>query len=66
MTNLVSVLKSRDITLPTEVDIVKTIVFPMVTCGCERWTEKKAEHLQTVVLEKPVNLKSTLNIHWKD
>ena len=44
MTNLDSVLKSRDITLPTKVRIVKTMVFPVVTYGCERWTVKKAEH----------------------
>ena len=44
MTDLDSVLKSRDITLPTKVRIVKTMVFPVVTYGCERWTVKKAEH----------------------
>ena len=44
MTNLDSVLKSRDITLPTKVRIVKAVVFPVVTYGCERWTIKKAEH----------------------
>ena len=44
MTNLDSVLKSRDITLPTKVHIVKGMVFPVVTCGCESWTIKKAEH----------------------
>ena len=43
MTNLDSVLKSRDITLPTQVHIVKAMVFPVVTCGCESWTVKKAE-----------------------
>ena len=44
MTNLDSVLKSRDITLPTKVHIVKVMVFPVVTYGCESWTIKKAEH----------------------
>ena len=43
MTNLHSVLKSRDITLPTKVHIVKAIVFPVVMYGCESWTIKKAE-----------------------
>ena len=43
MINLNRVLKSRDITLPTEVHIVKTVVFPVVTYGCESWTVKKAE-----------------------
>ena len=43
MTNLESVLKSRDITLPTKVCLVKTVVFPVVTYGCESWTIKKAE-----------------------
>ena len=44
MTNLDSVLKSRDITLPTKICIVKAMVFPAVMCGCESWTIKKAEH----------------------
>ena len=44
MTNLDSILKSRDITLPTKVRIVKAMVFPVVTYGCESWTVKKAEH----------------------
>ena len=43
MTNLVNVLKSRDITLPTKVHIVKAMVFPVVTYNCENWTVKKAE-----------------------
>ena len=43
MTNLDSILKSRDITLPTKVHLVKAMVFPMVTYGCESWTIKKAE-----------------------
>ena len=44
MTNLDSVLKSRDISLPTKVHIVKATVFPVVMYGCKRWTIKKAEH----------------------
>ena len=43
MTNLDSILKSRDITLPTKVCLVKAMVFPVVMCGCESWTVKKAE-----------------------
>ena len=43
MTNLDSIFKSRDITLPTKVHLVKTMVFPVVTYGCESWTVKKAE-----------------------
>ena len=43
MTNLDSILKSRDITLPTKVLLVKAMVFPVVICGCESWTIKKAE-----------------------
>ena len=44
MTNLDSILKSRDITLPTKVRIVKAMVFPVIMYGCESWTKKKAEH----------------------
>ena len=44
MTNLDSILKSRDITLSTKVCLVKATVFPVVMYGCERWTVKKAEH----------------------
>ena len=44
MTNLDSILKSRDVTLPTKVCLVKAMVFPVVMCGCEGWTVKKAEH----------------------
>ena len=43
MTNLDSILKSRDITLPTKVHVVKAMVFPVVMYGCESWTVKKAE-----------------------
>ena len=44
MTNLDSIFKSRNITLPTEVHLVKAMVFPVVMCGCESWTVKKSEH----------------------
>ena len=44
MTNLDSIFKSRDITLPTKVRLVKAMVFPVVLYGCESWTVKKAEH----------------------
>ena len=44
MTNLNSLLKSRDVTLPTKVCLVKAVVFPVVVDGCESWTIKKAEH----------------------
>ena len=64
MTNLDSILKSRDITLPTKVCLVKAMVFPVVMYGCESWTIKKAEcqridAFETVVLEK--TLESTLD-----
>ena len=51
MTNLDSILKSRDVTLPRKVRIVKAMVFPVVMYGCESWTTKKAEHQRTDVLE---------------
>ena len=44
MTNLDSILKSRDITLPTKVHLVKAIVFSVVTCGCENWSIKETKH----------------------
>ena len=44
MTNLDSMFKSRDITMPTKVRLVKAMVSPVVTYGCENWTVKKAEH----------------------
>ena len=44
MTNVDSILKNRDITLPTKVCLVKAMVCPVVMCGCESWTIKKAEH----------------------
>ena len=51
MTNLDSLLKIRDITLPTKVHLVKATVFPVVMYGCESWTVKKAEHLRIDALE---------------
>ena len=51
MTNLDSILKSRDITLPTKVCPVKAMVFPVVMYGCESWTIKKAEHQKLSVFE---------------
>ena len=52
MTNLDSIFKSRDITLPTKVHLVKAMVFPVVMYGCESWTVKKAEHLLERVWRK--------------
>ena len=51
MTNLDSILKSRDITLPTKVHLAKAMVFPVVMYGCESWTVKKAEHQKIDALE---------------
>ena len=51
MTNLDSVLKSRDITLPTKIHLVKAMVFPVVKYGCESWTVEKAEHQGTDTFE---------------
>ena len=50
MTNIDSILKSRDITLPTKVRLVKAMVFPVVMYGCESWTVKKAEHRELMLL----------------
>ena len=50
MTNLDSILKSRDITLPTKVCLVKDMVFPVVMYGCESWTIKKAENQELMLL----------------
>ena len=79
MTNLNSILKSRDITFPTKVHIVKAIVFPVVMYGCEIWIIKKAEYWRINAFElwcwrrclrlpwsRRSNQKSTLYIHWKD
>ena len=51
MTNLDSIFKSRDITLPTNVCLVRAMVFPVVMYGCESWTVKKAEHRRTDTFE---------------
>ena len=51
MTDLDSILKSRDITLPTKVHIVKAVVFPVVTYGCESWSIKKAAHRRVDVFK---------------
>ena len=51
ITNLDSILKSRDITLPTKVHLVRAMVFPVVMSGCESWTIKKAEHRRTDAFE---------------
>ena len=56
MTNLDSILKSRDITLPTKVYLVKAMVFPVVMYGCASWTVKKVEHRRIDAFEKTVVL----------
>ena len=63
MTNLDSILKSRDITLQMKVCIVKAIVFPEVTYGCESWTIKKAEHQRIDVFESWC-WKRLLSVPW--
>ena len=50
-TNLDNILKNRDITFPTKVLLVKAMVFPVVMCGCESWTVKKAKHQKTDAFE---------------
>ena len=54
MNNLDSILKSRDITLPTKIHLVKAMVFPVVMYGCESWTIKKAEHQELMLLNSVV------------
>ena len=70
MTNLDSKLKSRDITLPTKVHLVRAMVFPVVTYGCESWTIKKAENqridtfeLWEETLESPLDCKEIQPVH---
>ena len=73
MTNLDSILKSRDITLPTKVHLVKAMVFPVVMYGCESWTVKKAEHgridafeqwcWRRQTLESPLDCKEIQPVH---
>ena len=73
MTNLDNILKSRDITLPTKVHLVKAVVFPVVMYGCESWTIKKVECRRTdafeLVLEKtlesPLDCKEIQPVHSK-
>ena len=73
MTNLDSILKSRDITLPTKVCLVKAMVFPVVVYGCESWTIKKAEHQRIDAfelaleksLESPLDCKEIQSVHPK-
>ena len=63
MTYLDSILKSRDITLPTKVHLVKAMTFPIVMYGCESWTIKKAEHWRTVAFE-PWCWRRLLRVPW--
>ena len=63
MTNLDSIFKSRDITLPTKVCLVKAMVFPVVMYGCESWTVKKAEHRRIDAFE-PWCWKKLLRVPW--
>ena len=63
MINLVSILKSREITLSTKVRIVKAVIFPVVMCGCESWTIKKAEH-QRIDAFKLWGWRILLRIPW--
>ena len=73
MTNLDSILKSRDITLPTKVHLVKAMVFPVVIYGCDSWTVKKAEHRRVDAfelwcwrtLESPLDCKVIQPVHSK-
>ena len=73
MTNLDSILKRRDITLPTMVHLVKALVSPVVMCACKSWTVKKAEHRRTDAfelwcwrrLENPVDCKEIQPVHPK-
>ena len=62
MTNLDSILKSRDITLPTKVCLVKATVFPVFMYGCDSWTVKKAEHWRMVLLNCGIG--EDLRVHW--
>ena len=65
MTNLDSILKRRDITLPTKVRLVKAMVFPVVMYGCERWTVKKAERRRIdVVIRAKVKVKTLSRVKF--
>ena len=63
MTSLDSILKSRDITLPTKVHLIKAMVFPVVVCGLENWTIKKAEH-QRIDAFEPWCWRRVLRVPW--
>ena len=63
-TNLDSIFKSRDITLPTKVPIVKAMVFPVVMCGCQIWTIKKAEHRKIDTFELWCCWRRLLRVPW--
>ena len=63
MTNLDSILKSRDITLSTKVHLVKAMVFPVVMYGCEHWSTKKAEHRRIDAFELRC-CRRLLRVHW--
>ena len=68
MTNLDSILKTRDITLSTKVHLVKAMVFPVIMYGCESWTIKKAERQRIAVmktLESPLDCKEIQPVHPK-
>ena len=68
ITNLDSMLKNRDITLPAKGHLVKAVVFPVVMYGCESWTIKKAEHQMMVLektLESPLDFKEIQPVHPK-
>ena len=64
MTNLDSIFKSRDITLPTKVHLVKAMVFPVVMYGCESWIIKKAEHRRIDAFEQLWCWKRVLRVPW--
>ena len=64
MTNLDSILKSRDVTLPTKVRLVKAMVFPVVMYGCESWTVKKAEHQRIDAFEQLWCWRRLLRVPW--
>ena len=64
MTNVDSILKSRNITLPTKIRLVKAMVFPVVMYGCERWTIKKIVVLEKT-LESPLDCKEIQPVHSK-
>ena len=63
MTSIDSILKSRDITLPTKVHLVKVVIFPVVMYRCESWTIKKAEHQELMLLNCGAG-EDSLRVHW--